>query len=169
MKIVYEKRFDGAVTDFKQMITEASATQPDVYFVESFNPSLDTLAQQLRDARIHNISSFVTPSLSAKPELFEGVWYIDTNLTDHSFKARFEAKYPGTQFATHMMPFAYDAFNLLVQGFESPEGVVKYVQDVREYNSVAGKVIKKPGSGTFEPTPAIWVIKNGKPELLYAN
>ena len=60
-------------------------------------------------------------------------------------------------------------FNILVQGFESPEGVVAYLQNIREYNSVAGKVIKKPGSGTFEPTPAVWIIKNEKPELLYKN
>ncbi|MEE8262038.1 MAG: ABC transporter substrate-binding protein [Gammaproteobacteria bacterium] len=169
MTIVYEKRFDGATTDFRQMILEARATQPDVYFVESFNPALDVLGQQLRDAGVRNISSFVAPSLSAQPELFEGVWYIDTDLVDTEFRERFEAKYPDTQFATHMMPFAYDAFNLLVQGFESTEGAVKYIQNISEYNSAAGTVTKRTGSGTFQPTPAIWTIKDGKPALLYRN
>lgn len=169
MQVVYEKRFDGATTDFTQIIAEARATKPDVYFVESFSPTLELLGQQLRDAGVQNISAFVTPSISTKPELFEGAWYIDTNLVDTGFRERFQAKYPGTQFATHMMPFAYDAFNLLVQGFESEEGAVKYIQNIREYNSVAGKVTKKPESGAFEPTPAIWVIQNGKPELLYGN
>lgn len=169
MKVVYEKRFDMGTTDFARMIAEAKAAQPDVYFVESFNPSLDMLGKQLRDAGVKNITGFVTPSLSAKPELFEGAWYVDTNLSDLGFRERFEAKYPDTQFATHMMPFAYDAFNLLVQGFESKEGVVEYIRGIRDYESAAGKVIKKPGSGTFEPTSAIWEIKNGRPELVHTN
>lgn len=167
MRVVYETTFDVSATDFNQIVAEAVAANPDVYFVETANPALDIIGQELRDAGVRNISSFVTPSLSAKPELYEGAWYADTNLVDTGFRERFEAKYPDTQFAVHMMPFAYDAFNLLVQGFESPEGAVRYIQDIREFESAAGLVKKDPGSGTFEPTPAIWVIRNGEPELLY--
>lgn len=170
LTIVYENRFSEATTDFRKMITEAQNSQADVYFVETFSSATeDGIVQGLRDVGVRSISAFVAPALSTKPELWEGSWYIDTNLTDLGFRDRFEKKYPDTKFAVHMMPFAYDAFNLLVQGFESKEGAVKYIQDIREYKSAAGDVIKKPGSGIFEPTPAVWTIKNGKTELLYKN
>ena len=170
LTIAYENRFTEATTDFRQIITEARASNADVYFVEAFSSvSEDSIVEQLHNVGVKNISAFVAPSLSTKPELWEGNWYIDTNLTDIGFRQRFEKKYPDTKFAVHMMPFAYDAFNLLVAGFESEDGAVKYIQNIREYSSAAGKVIKEPGSGTFEPTPAVWTIKNGKAELLYAN
>src|SRR5213592_923210 len=76
--------------------------------VEAFPPALDILGQQLKDSGVRNIASIVAPSVSQKPDLFEGVWYTDSNLTDPAFRARFEAKYPDTRFATHMMPYAYD-------------------------------------------------------------
>lgn len=48
------------------------------------------LAQQLSNARIHNVASVVAPSLSDKVELFEGAWYTDSNLREIAFKQRFE-------------------------------------------------------------------------------
>ena len=67
--------------------TRAKATKPRprqlVLCVEAANPALDLLGQQLRDAGVRNISLVVAPSLaSEKPELFEGVWYTDSNLQD---------------------------------------------------------------------------------------
>ncbi|GMV98866.1 MAG: hypothetical protein AMXMBFR84_00060 [Candidatus Hydrogenedentota bacterium] len=166
MDVVYETKYEITTTDFSDRIQAARAASPDVYFIEAANPALDVLRQQMWDAGIHNISSFVAPSFSAKPELFEGTWYVDTNLVDEGFRERFEARYPDTHFATHMMPFAFDALNILVQGFESPEGVTSHIQALTEYPSAAGTVTKMPGSGNFQPYPAIWVIADGKPVLL---
>ena len=162
---VYEDRFDAATTDFRTRIAAAKRTTPDVYFVEAFNPALDLLGQQLRDADIRRLASVVAFSISEKPELFEGGWYTDSYMSP-AFKARLDKRYPSIRLATHMMPYAYDSFNMLVQGFESADGVLPHVRRMTEYAGTAGKITKQAGTGNFRSSPAVWVIKNGKPTLL---
>lgn len=166
LPIVYEKKFSDTVSDFASIISEAGRSNPDIYYVEALNPALDRLGQQLSDARVRNISSVVAPSLSEKPELFEGVWYTDSDLASMEFKRRFERKYPGVQFATHMMPYAYDSFNMIVRAYEQRTNPAVYIRSVRSYTGSAGKVTKEARSGLFTSTPAVWMIRNGKPILL---
>jgi ABC-type branched-subunit amino acid transport system substrate-binding protein len=166
IRITYANRFAGATTDFGSMTASAKASAPDVYFVEATEPALDILGRQLNDAQIHNIASIVALSVSNRPELFEGAWYTDSNV-DAAFKKRFEQKYPDTRFATHMMPYAYDSFNLVVQGFESGQGAVEYIRAKTEYDGTPGRVTREPRSGNFRSRPAVWTIKDGRPELLY--
>src|SRR5204863_4322711 len=109
-----EQTFGESVTDFRSIVARAERSHPDVYYVEALEPGLDLLGQQLADAKIHNVSAVVAPSLSDNPALFEGAWYTDSNLKDVGFKRRFEEKYPDTRFATHMMPYAYDSVNMIV-------------------------------------------------------
>ena len=87
--------------------------------VEALQSGLDLPVHQLGDAQIHNVSAVVAPSLSDKPTLFDGAWYTDSNLKEVGFRWRFEEKYPDTRFATHMMPYAYDSVNLIVNAFET--------------------------------------------------
>ena len=62
-----------------------------------------------------------------------------------------------------MMPYAYDSFKMLVEGFESGEDVLTYVRRMTEYQGTAGRITKAAGSGNFRSAPAVWVIKNGRP------
>src|SRR5213083_2449575 len=133
VRIVSDQTFDTVTTDFRAMIARAQASHPDVYYVEAAEPSLDSLALQLSRAGIHNLASVVAPSVSSRPELFEGVWYTDSDLRDFGFKTRFEKKYPGTQFATHMMPYAYDDFNLIVQAFEQGQNPAVFLRNLARY------------------------------------
>jgi ABC-type branched-subunit amino acid transport system substrate-binding protein len=166
LSIADEQRFDESVTDFRSIITRAERAQPDVYYVEALEPGLDLLGQQLSDADIHNVSAVVAPSLSSRPELFEGAWYTDSNLRDLAFKRRFEEKYPDTRFATHMMPYAYDSVNMIVRAFESGQNPAVYLRNIRSYDGTAGVLTKTPGSGNFASTPAVWTIASGRPALL---
>ena len=161
---VYQDRFEASTADFRSSIAAAKRASPDVYFVEAFNPALDILGQQLKDAGIRNMASVVAFSISERPELFEGGWYTDSYVSP-AFKARLDQRYPATRLATHMMPYAYDSFNMLVQGFESGQGVLTYVRRMTEYGGTAGKITKQAGTGNFRSAPAVWVIKNGKPTL----
>ncbi|HEY3114969.1 MAG TPA: ABC transporter substrate-binding protein [Gemmatimonadaceae bacterium] len=165
IRITYERRFADTTADFRPIMDSARATHPDVYYVEALEPELDILGQQLLDAKIRNIASVVAPSLSEKPWLFEGAWYTDSNLRDMAFKRRFEEKYPGTQFATHMMPYAYDSFNMIVQAYERGVNPAVYIRNIRSYAGTAGTITKARGSGNFESAPAVWTIRNGKPQL----
>src|SRR6266516_3141126 len=144
---VYEDRFEASTADFRSSIAAAKSTSPDVYFVEAFNPALDILGQQLKDSGVRNLASVVAFSVSEMPELFEGGWY------------------PESRLATHMMPYAYDSFRVLVQAFESGQDVLTYVRRMTEYSGTAGKITKQAGTGNFRSAPAVWVIKNSKPRL----
>ena len=166
LAIADEQRFDGSATDFRSIIARAERAHPDVYYVEALEPELDVLGQQLSDAAIHNVSAVVAPSLSDKPELFEGAWYTDSNLRDVAFKRRFEEKYPDTRFATHMMPYAYDSVKMIVQAFERGQNPAVYLRNLRSYDGTAGVLTKASGSGNFASVPAVWMIASGKPVLL---
>jgi ABC-type branched-subunit amino acid transport system substrate-binding protein len=139
-----------------------------VYFVEAFNPALDLLGQQLKDAGVRDLASVVAFSASERPGLFEGGWYTDSYVSP-AFKARLDRRYPASRLATHMMPYAYDSFNMLVQGFESGEEILTYIRGMTEYDGTAGKITKQAGSGNFRSAPAVWVIDNGKPALARDN
>ena len=165
LPISYEQEFSDTVTGFRSLISAAQASRPDVYYVEALSPQLDVLARQLTSAKIHNIASVVAPSLSQHPELFEGAWYTDSDLRDFEFKTRFERKYPGMQFATHMMPYAYDDFNLIVQAFERGQNPAVYLRNITRYEGTAGPITRAPGSGNFQSAPAVWTIRKGKPAL----
>jgi ABC-type branched-subunit amino acid transport system substrate-binding protein len=166
LTVADEQRFDGAVRDFRSLISRAEASRPDVYYVEALEPGLDLLGQQLGDARIHNVSAVVAPSLSDNPALFEGAWYTDSNLKDIGFKRRFEEKYPDTRFATHMMPYAYDSVNMIVRAFEAGQNPAVYLRNLRSYDGTAGLLTKAATSGNFASRPAVWTIASGKPALL---
>jgi ABC-type branched-subunit amino acid transport system substrate-binding protein len=165
IEFVYEDRFAPTTTDFRSEIAAAKRTSPDVYYVEGFNPMLDLLGQQLRDAGINNMASVVAFSVSNKPELFEGGWYTDSYVSP-AFKARLDQRYPGTRLATHMMPYAYDSYKILVDGFESGRDVLTYIRSMTEFSGTAGRITKKVGTGNFRSAPAVWVIEDGKPALL---
>src|SRR5881396_3281901 len=166
LAITYAREFTDSVSDFRSMIAQARASNPDVYFVEALSPQLELLGQQLFEEKIRNIASVVAPSVTQRPELFEGAWYTDSDLRDIGFKQRFEKQYPGTRFATHMMPYAYDDFNMIVQAFERGENPAVYIRNIATYDGTAGPLTKAPGSGNFQSRPAVWVIQNGKPALL---
>jgi hypothetical protein len=117
---------------------------------------------------VRNISSVVAPSLSQRPDLFQGASYTDSNLEDMGFKERFENRYPTTQFATHMMPYTYDSVNNSARAFEQRQNPAVYLRDLRTYDGTAGIVTKEPGSGNFKSAPAVWVIRDGKPSLFSA-
>jgi ABC-type branched-subunit amino acid transport system substrate-binding protein len=164
--IAFDRRFPEGTSDFTRMIADARSTNPDVYYVEALLPGLDQLAGQLRDAGVHDISSVVAPSLSARPEVFEGTWYTDSNLLDPAFKQRFERRYPGLRFATHMMPYAYDSFRMLVDAFEHGENPAVHLRNLASYDGTADRLTKQRGSGNFQSQPAVWVMRGGKPTLL---
>ena len=166
LPITSAQEFADSVTDFRSMIARARASNPDVYFVEALSPQLELLGQQLFEVKIRNIASVVAPSVTQRPELFEGAWYTDSDLRDIGLKQRFEKQYPGTRFATHMMPYAYDDFNMIVQAFERGENPAVYIRNIATYDGTAGPLTKAPGSGNFQSRPAVWVIRNGKPALL---
>jgi ABC-type branched-subunit amino acid transport system substrate-binding protein len=166
IQVLFEKEFEATTTVFTTVIEEARKTNPDIYFISGFPPTLDFLGEQLKKAGINNLASIVAFSVSNNLGLFEGNWYTDSYVNDE-FEKRFEQKYPEERFATHMMPYAYDSYKIMVDAFENGQDPAKYIQNLTEFPGTAGTITRKRGNGNFRSIPAVWVIKNGKPELLY--
>jgi ABC-type branched-subunit amino acid transport system substrate-binding protein len=164
IEFVYEERFAAAATDFGPSIATAKKASPDVYFVEAFNPALDILGRQLNEASVTSKASIVAFSLSERPDLFEGGWYTDSYVSPR-FKERLDERYRGARLATHMMPYAYDSFRMLVEAFESGENALAHIRRMTEYDGTAGRITKKAGTGNFRSAPAVWVVKDGRPTL----
>ena len=161
LRIAFQRRFPASTTDFTGMIDEARRTSPDVYMVEAFNPARDLLGEQLRNAGVRNVASIVALAISDRPDLFEGAWYTDSYV-DENLRARFEARYPDTRFVAHMIPYAYDSLNILIDGFENGTPVADYVRGVTRHQGAAGVITRAPGAGNFRSSPAVWVISEGK-------
>lgn len=166
IRILFDGRFSGEGTDFALLAEQARAAQADLVFAEAFPPLIDRLIQELRAKGIANIASIVVPSAADDPRALEGIWYTDTNLADATFQGRFQARFPGTRFAAHMTPYAYDSFMILARALTSGGDPAAYVRGVTQYDGVAGPVTRDPKGGNFRSRPAVWVIENGQPREL---
>lgn len=164
--IVFDGRFAGDTTDFSLLAREARDAHVDLVFAEAFPPLIDALVQELRRQGVQDIASIVTPSASADPRAFEGVWYTDTRLADPNFQQRFRARFPGVRFAAHMTPYAYDSFKILARALISGGDPADYVRGVTRYDGAAGEVTRQPGGGNFRSRPAVWIVENGAPHMI---
>jgi len=165
IKMTFDERFEGKQTDFRTTIAKAKATNPDLYFIPSFPPALEILGQQLTDAGVKKMSSTASFGSSAKPQVFEGLWYTDAGMADASFQDRFEKVYPDVRFNVRTGPYGYDSFMMVVQGFEQGADVAKYLSSLTWFDGKAGHITKPTGGGNWDTTAKLYVIKNGKAHL----
>ncbi len=166
ISIVYEDQWDPTVRDFKTIITKARASKPDVFYMVAFPPTEDIIGQELKDLGVKNISSSAGFGISAKPELFDGLWYNDANVSDISFRTRFEEQFPTIRFNVRSAPFGYDSFMMIVNSFESGTDLNAYLSNLTTFDGKAGKITKEAGTRNFHSAPGFWIIKNGKSEPL---
>src|SRR4029450_4520942 len=142
--------------------------RPDAFYVSGYEPSLTAvgkqlqLAQQMLGTKL-NVTSIVAIGGSQDMSIFEGDWYTDSDLANPEVMAQFQKAYPSSTFITHMMPYAYDSVRMLVDGFESDQGVVTYLRGLTRYDGSASIITREPGSGNFRSKPVVWVVKDGVP------
>jgi ABC-type branched-subunit amino acid transport system substrate-binding protein len=167
--VVYEYRFPQGTTEFLDPVrTALEQYQPDAFYVSGYEPSLSAVGKQLQLAeQVHatklNVTSIVAIGGSDDPSIFEGDWYTDSDLANPEVMAQFQTAYPSSTFITHMMPYAYDSVRMLVDGFESDQGVLAYLQGLTRYDGSASIITREPGSGNFRSKPVVWVVKDGVP------
>ena len=166
LKVVYNESFAGDNRDFKTILAKAKQSKADIYLVEAYPPSLDIVTKELLDSGVKNISTMDLFTSSKNPNLFNGLWYTDSTLTDPSFRDRFTKLYPDYNFTVITVPYGYDIFNMLVQSFEKGGDANVNMKAITEYDGKAGKVTKTTDSQSFRTTASIWVMKDGVPEML---
>jgi branched-chain amino acid transport system substrate-binding protein len=169
IKVVYEYRFPQGTTKFLDPVrTALEEYEPDAFFVSGYEPSLTAIGKQLQLAEeVHgtklNVTSIVAIGASPDMSIFEGDWYTDSDLANPEVMAQFQKADPTSTFITHMMPYAYDSVRMLVDGFESNEGVVTYLRGLTRYDGSSSVITREPGSGNFRSKPVVWVVENGMP------
>jgi ABC-type branched-subunit amino acid transport system substrate-binding protein len=163
--IVYDERIEPSIKDFKTSIAKARATKPDLFLIGFFPPQLDIIGQELKTLGVTNIAGVATFSIGADPALFNGRWYSDASLSSPAFADEFIKAFPDTRFNVRVAPYAFDSFNLLVNGFESGD-VLGYLLGVTSYPGKAGNLTKAKSSSSFRAPIGIWEIKDGKPVQL---
>jgi ABC-type branched-subunit amino acid transport system substrate-binding protein len=169
IEVVYEYRFPQGTTSFLDPVrTALEQYQPDAFYVSGYEPSLSAVGKQLQLAEQMvgtklNVTSIVAIGGSDDMSIFEGDWYTDSDLATPEVMAQFRNAYPSSTFITHMMPYAYDSVRMLVDGFESNQGVVSYLRDLTRYDGSASVITREPGSGNFRAKPVVWEVRDGVP------
>ncbi len=166
MKIVYKDSFAGDNRDFKTIVAKAKQANADIYLVLAFPPSLDIISRELKNAGISNISTTASFTTSPTPELYNGLWFTDSTLTDFALKTRFDSLYPNIKFNARTVPYGYDIFNMLVQSFEKGGDVYANVNAITEYDGKVGKITKAADSHNFRSDASIWTMVDGKPVMV---
>lgn len=166
MKVVFNETFPADTRDFKTMIAKAKKTNPDIYYVMSFAPTLDILSKELLEGGVKNFAGSGTITTSPNPSIYNGIWFTDSTLTDLAFKDRFIKENPNMKFNARTVPYGYDIFNMLVQGFEKGGDVYANIKGITEYNGKVGKITKTPEETTFHSQASIWTMKNGEAVMI---
>ncbi len=164
IQVVYKERFDGENRDFSTIIAKSKLAKPDMYFLISFPPSLDIIGKEMATLGLKNFSSAGGAfSIAAEPELFNGLWFTDTKLSDESFRARFESAYPDVRFNYGTAPGGYDVFNLLVKAFEGGQDIAAALAGTHEYS---GKVqVTKASDNYFRIATGAYTMEDGRAVL----
>jgi len=167
VQIVYEERFDGNNRDFKTIAAKAAAAKADVYYIQALPPSLDILGKELYGLGVKNLAAGSGAfTISANPAFYEGNWYSES-LSDASFTDRFQKAYPDVRFNVRTAPYGYDAFMMLVKGFEKGGDMGTYLSGLTEYKGLVGRQYKNSGTNYFASLPGIYKIQDGKPTLVW--
>ena len=176
IEVVFEDIANFGEKDFRTSILKAKATNPDIYIPIFFSPELEILTKQIREAGI--VTPLTTVELfggATEPELFEGLWFVDATNPKSSFTEGFKERY-GKDTLTYGS-FSYDAFNIIVQGYETAavaadavdgkptqEAVIEAIHKV-DMEGLRGKITMDEAGWVFYPA-TVKVMKNGKPVLL---
>lgn len=166
MKVVYNESFNGDNRDFKTIVAKAKQSKADLYLVEAYPPSLDIVVKELMDSGIKNISTLALFTTSPNPNLFNGLWFTDSTLTDLDLKGRFAKLYPEIRFNARTVPYGYDIFNMLVQSFEKGGDANANLKAITEYDGKVGRVTKDPNSQNFRSSASIWTMVDGVPVMV---
>ena len=173
INIVFEDKMNFGEKDFRTSILKAKATNPDIYVPIAFSPELEIITRQSREAGIEApLTTVAHFASSPEPQLFEGLWFVDALEPKSYFRRDFENRFKRQP--KNFSSFKYDAFNIIVQGFETaavvpdamdgkptPEAVVEAIHNV-DMEGLHGKITMDEQGWVFSPA-TVKIIKNGKP------
>lgn len=172
IEIVANEVFNFGTTDFRTIISKVRAQSPEIYVPIAFSPELEILAKQIKDAGIKEpMTSLEGFELTDKPELFEGLWYINAADASEKFRADYKAKYGKDPVIATAN--AYDIVKMVIDSAEraskkggkpTPEDIKNAMYALRVKGALGDLSINSDG---FVLTKAVVrIIENGKPKTI---
>jgi len=174
IEVVTEEWFPFGTRDFKTIILRAKQVNPDIVMIQALSPELEIFAKQAKELDIGiPLTTIEAFEYTKQPELFEGYWYIQAAEPTDKFTTEYITKY--NDIPKLGSPYAYDSFNLIVEGFErvgknykgepTPETIVQELLKIKDFLGAAGTLTMKE-NGIIWSDAVVKMIKNGKPVII---
>lgn len=168
IEVTSEDIFNFGSTDFRTIISKAKSTNPDMYVLIAFSPELEIATKQLNDAGVKSkLTSIEAFELTEKPEIFEGLWYVNAADSNGDFADKFTTTYGKAP--TTAAPNTYDIVKFIIEASESNSGKNKptsvQLVDLLHKTKISGALgsLSIDNAGFVLSKAVVRMIKNGKP------
>ena len=172
IQIVAKEVFNFGTTDFRTLISKVRAQNPEIYVPIAFSPELEILAKQIKDAGITEpMTSLEGFELTDKPELFEGLWYVNAADASEEFRIAYKNRFGKDPVIATAN--AYDIVKMIIDSAErtsngevkpTPEAIKNALYDLDMKGALGNLKIDKDG---FVLTKAVVrIIEGGKPKTI---
>ncbi|MDD4990020.1 MAG: ABC transporter substrate-binding protein [Candidatus Pacebacteria bacterium] len=172
IEIVFDALLSGEQMDFKTEIQKIKNAKPQIVVLEFFSPQIEIFASQAKELGLDiPLTAIEAFEFSERPELFNGLWYVQVADPTNDFVKLYQEKYndePKLGAAN-----GFDVFNLLMKGFEivgqnqkvKPvnEEVIKALEQIKDFPGAVGLISVLPESGIVWSEAEVRMIKDGKP------
>lgn len=171
MQVRFIEHFDRGISDFKPVLLRNRAHKPDVLLILGLSPEIELIARQARSIGIEShLTSIEGFGLSSDRSAFEGAWFVDSAIPNHTFRERFQRRY-GREL-TPGVGHSYDSVLLLARAFghqrsSTPIERAVAVQNFRgasEFVGVTGKLGVR-SDGIVWTEASVQTIVNGESVL----
>lgn len=166
IRIVTDQEFQSGDRDFRSIITKAETSKPQIYALLSIAPELDILAKQMQELNLKNLTTVIYFETTPNKSLYEGLWSVGFGKSSADFEQEYKKVY-GKDFSW-AVPNSYDAFNLIISATESYTGenkpssdyIANYLQNVKNYNGVLGK-LNVDEAGIIDSPALVKIVRDG--------
>lgn len=162
ISIVNQQRFNPGEKDFRVAILRIREANPQIVFIEAFDPEASIILKQMEEIGYHPPISAIGAWGLVTHAAFYGIPYSDPQ-TNPAYNQDFKKAYQ--RIPQPLSAFTVDAFSLLISATEkthsktkpSPENVAKELESTRDFQGYSGQL--NPTAEGWFSGPADMVIK----------
>ena len=182
VKVEPVESFMRGSRDFMAQLTKIKAANPDIIFIPGYTPETAPAAAQARQLGmkqpIFGVYGDMDPvyaqlaGAAAEGHIIAGEYDEDYDTPrNRKFRERYHAlvkKDPKEPFNIMFAALTYDAMSLILEGMKkygpTPEGVKRFLDEVKEFDGVTGKLTFDPKHDVTKPGVGVYIleIKGGR-------
>lgn len=164
LDLVFEVKVNASDRDFKMLIAQAESKNPDIYILQTWEPTLDILVKQLKQAYPQKpFTAAYAFFLSQSPDLFEGQFCLNIGSNSDGYKKLFYDVYHKEP--EQMSAVGYAEADLLLKTLSTMKNGDDFYQKLLEVaaaeDSVVGRLSVNGRQVNYRPIVQEFV--NGQP------